>query len=172
MSGKIVVEISIGAPGWHRLEKPAALCERAVGAALKAAGRQVMKGAQLSILFTNDAEMRRLNRAWRNQDKPTNVLSFPAVPVEGLKSSPLIGDIALGLETICAEALGDGKDLHDHVTHLVIHGFLHILGYDHISSAEAETMEAMEIDILRQFGVANPYANSDLLHARSDELNP
>jgi probable rRNA maturation factor len=114
--------------------------------------------AEISVLLTSDAEQQRLNKAWRNIDKPTNVLSFPQIepfsPVEGL-----IGDISLARETLEREAKEQGVTLEAHFTHLVVHGFLHILGYDHLTEDEALAMESLEIQILKTLGIADPYAD-------------
>lgn len=109
--------------------------------------------AELSILFTDDAAMRRLNAAWRGKDKPTNVLSFP-------QTGPLLGDIVLAAETIAREARLADKPLEDHMAHLIIHGFLHLLGYDHEVESQAEEMEALERAALSRMGIADPYATA------------
>lgn len=123
----------------------------------------------LTVLFTDDAAVRTLNREWRGKDKPTNVLSFPgdwleleeediAALAEGADVPPAhIGDIALALETIRAEAAEQGKTPRDHLLHLLLHGTLHLLGYDHEEEAEADAMEALETRLLADLGVADPY---------------
>ena len=105
----------------------------------------------LAVLLSDDAALRALNAQWRGQDKPTNVLSFPAPEGFGL------GDIALAFETAEREAREQGKTLAAHVAHLLVHGFLHLLGYDHETEADAEAMEARERDILAALGVSDPY---------------
>lgn len=135
----------------------AARAEEAVMAALKLAKPKIKGAAELSILLTNDAEQQALNRQWRGKDSSTNVLSFPQIepfgPVIGL-----LGDITLARETLEREALEQHTPFVDHYTHLVVHGFLHILGYDHLSDDEAEQMEGLETRILAELGVADPYA--------------
>lgn len=100
-----------------------------------------------------------MNRDWRKTDKSTNVLSFPQLepfaPVSGL-----VGDITLARETLAREAVEQGKSFSDHFVHLVVHGFLHLLGYDHIEEAEALQMEALETQILATLGIADPYGDS------------
>jgi probable rRNA maturation factor len=118
-----------------------------------------LEGRALAVLLTDDAAVRRLNAAWRGIDKPTNVLSFPAPPgpTSSDRASTPLGDIAIACETTAREAEAEGKPLGDHLAHLVVHGFLHLLGYDHEQDAQAEAMEQMERDVLRLLGVPDPY---------------
>ena len=109
---------------------------------------------EVSLLLTHDAEMQRLNDLFRNKDKPTDVLSFPADAMD----APLLGDIAIGFETSAADAEKMGKSLPDHLSHLVIHGCLHLLGYDHVNEQDAEEMEALERRALASIGIADPYS--------------
>jgi len=133
------------------------LAERAVLEALKQSKAKLKGAAELSILLTNDAEQQALNQQWRGKDSSTNVLSFPQIepfaPVRGL-----LGDITMARETLEREAAEMGVSFADHFTHLVVHGFLHILGYDHLTDAEALQMESLETQILASLGVADPYA--------------
>lgn len=126
--------------------------------ALKHAKPKIKGAAELSILLTNDEEQQELNQQWRGKDSSTNVLSFPQIepfgPVFGI-----LGDITLARETLEREALDLDKSLPDHFTHLVVHGFLHILGYDHITDAEALQMESLETQILAALGIDDPYAD-------------
>jgi len=118
------------------------------------------KAPELSLLFTDDATMRKLNKTYRGKDKPTNVLSFPAtVAARGAESS-LLGDVILAAETVRAEAALAEKPLEDHMLHLIIHGFLHLLGYDHESAADAEKMEQLERVALKSLGKNDPYATA------------
>ncbi len=123
-----------------------------------------------SLLFTNDAEVHTLNREWRDRDKPTNVLSFPmfaradllALTIDGPPGMPpiMLGDLALAYETCAREALDKGISVEDHASHLIVHGLLHLAGYDHeISDEDADAMEALEIAILAKMGIADPYAD-------------
>ena len=155
---------------WTGLPDPQEWCERAISAALESLKPRLLRGAELSILLTDDAEITELNREWRGKHKPTNVLSFPAVAASRLPASPMLGDIALAFSTVRREAESDGKTLQDHATHLVVHGFLHILGYDHERAPEAEAMEAAEIRILATLGIDNPYANHDLLSVMAEGI--
>ncbi|WP_349236658.1 MULTISPECIES: rRNA maturation RNase YbeY [unclassified Devosia] len=134
------------------------LAERAVLAALAHSKARIAGAAEISILLTDDAEQRELNAQWRGKDSSTNVLSFPQIepfgPVVGI-----LGDITLAHETLTREAEELGKSFTDHFTHLVVHGFLHILGYDHIVEDEALQMEGLETQILASLGVEDPYAD-------------
>ena len=133
------------------------MAERAVLEALRQSKARVKGAAELSILLTNDEEQHALNKEWRGKDSSTNVLSFPQIepfgPVVGL-----LGDITLARETLEREAVELDKSFTDHFTHLVVHGFLHILGYDHTTDEEALQMESLETQILASLGVDDPYA--------------
>jgi probable rRNA maturation factor len=152
------VVLRIEAPGWRR-RLPAAerLVRRAAGAALLAARRRGRRGpavtGELCIVLADDRLQRRLNRAFRGRDKSTNVLSFEGAP-EGLAN---LGDVVLALGTIAREAKAQDKRLADHVTHLVIHGVLHLMGYDHEKESEALRMERLETRILAGLDIADPY---------------
>ena len=112
--------------------------------------------SELSVVLTDDAEQQELNRQWRGIDRPTNVLSFPQIePFAPL--SGLLGDVILARETLEREAADLGLSFNDHFTHLVVHGFLHILGYDHLDDEEALEMEGLETEILASLGIADPY---------------
>ena len=116
-----------------------------------------LAGRALAVLLTEDAAIRRLNAQWRGLDKPTNVLSFPA-PRSPARGAPApLGDIAIARETTAREAADEGKRFGDHLAHLAVHGFLHLLGYDHESDAQAETMEQLERAVLASLGVPDPY---------------
>ena len=112
--------------------------------------------AQLTIRITDEAEIQELNRTYRHKDKPTNVLSFPFEQPPGLEI-PLLGDIIVCSAVVEREAAEQGKPLQAHWAHMVIHGTLHLLGFDHIEDAEAEEMEGLEIALLAGLGYANPY---------------
>ncbi|MBK9080988.1 MAG: rRNA maturation RNase YbeY [Rhizobiales bacterium] len=153
------IEVAIDSPLWDGLDVEA-LTRRAVDAALAETKAKLAPGAEISVLFCDDAAIRALNRQWRGFDKPTNVLSFPAATPQTLARAPLVGDIAVAQETSAREAREEGKSLADHVSHLVAHGFLHLIGYDHETDDEAETMEATERRALARLGIADPYADN------------
>jgi probable rRNA maturation factor len=151
----LVIETRIDGAGWSALEGLDALVAGSLQATLEVSGDDLAEGAEVSLLFCDDAAIRELNRQFRGQDKPTNVLSFPGPdPVE---TALFLGDIAIARETLGREALEQGKSLEQHCRHMIVHGFLHLLGYDHKDDEEAEAMEAMEIRILRRLGVEDPY---------------
>ncbi|MFC0217083.1 putative rRNA maturation factor [Pseudochelatococcus lubricantis] len=166
-TGAVSVDVVVQSKAWSVLaptkERVAALAQRAVGAALARAGVPLREGAELSVALADDEAVRQLNAQWRGLDKPTNVLSFPAADPDELADAPHIGDIVLAFETVAREAQDDNKTLADHTTHLIIHGTLHLLGFDHETDAEAEEMEALEIAALADLGIADPYADLDLL---------
>jgi probable rRNA maturation factor len=157
---KARVEVIEASPRWRALPGAARLARRAVAAGLAASGAPIRAGAEVSVLLTDDAAARALNARWRGLDKPTNVLSFPAAAPGEAGAAPLLGDIVLAFETAEREAAGEGKPLADHVAHLVMHGFLHLLGFDHQGEAEAERMEAIESQGLATLGIDDPYAAS------------
>jgi probable rRNA maturation factor len=145
------------------------LAERAIAATIAAIGEAELRSGkkgeragaitgELSIVFTDDAAIRRLNRSWRGKDQPTNVLSFPQEPANPQESGALIGDIVLAAETVAREAALAGKPFQDHIAHLLVHGFLHLLGWDHAVDDDAEKMEELERVALKRLGIADPYA--------------
>jgi probable rRNA maturation factor len=140
---------------------------RAAEAALKAAGTLARDIGEIGVLLTDDNGIRALNRAWRGADKPTNVLSFPAAPRGTGPTAPHLGDVALAYETVHMEATDEGKDFADHLAHLVVHGVLHLLGYDHAADDEATDMESREVAALALLGVADPYADREPVALKS-----
>lgn len=152
------IDVAVEAGGWAGEEALLALVARAVEAVLAETGQAAPGEAELSLLFTDDAHVRVLNRDWRAKDKPTNVLSFPAFPVApGDPIPPMLGDIALAFETVMSEAALEEKPFDHHLTHLVVHGMLHLLGHDHEDEDEAEAMEALERAILARLAIPDPY---------------
>ncbi|PZM12332.1 rRNA maturation RNase YbeY [Rhizobium tubonense] len=161
------IQIGIEEGEWPSEEVLQAFAERVLGAAASylhvKAGQPFPKmPTEVSLVFTDDASIREINAEWRDQDKPTNVLSFPAFPLKpGGMPGPMLGDIVIARETVEREAVDLGKSFDDHLTHLMVHGFLHLFGYDHMNIAEAEIMEGFETRILASLGLSDPYAGQD-----------
>lgn len=152
----IALDIMVEAGDWSRLEGAEALAQRAAEAAV-AVAEETDEDFEVSVMLTDDAHIRELNRTWRQKDKPTNVLSFPAPDQPGAEGPRHLGDIALAYETLVRESEEESKALADHFAHLIIHGILHLLGYDHEDEEEAEDMEALEVKALATLGIADPY---------------
>ncbi|WP_378945133.1 rRNA maturation RNase YbeY [Mesorhizobium sp. ANAO-SY3R2] len=153
------IDLMIEAGAWSDEAALRALVDRAVPAAFTEAEVEGGGPAELSLVFTDDDSIQKLNAEWRGKDKPTNVLSFPAFPIApGDPLPPMLGDIVLAYETVVREAELEGKPLENHITHLIIHGLLHLLGYDHETDDEAEEMEALERQALARLAIPDPYA--------------
>ena len=153
---KFTLDISVPSPLWRRLPRARAIARETIAAAAESGDPS--EGGDVSLCLADDAALRALNLRWRGLDKPTNVLSFPA-PQPGRRGDPTtLGDIALAYETLAREAKDLGVPLADHYRHLLTHGFLHLIGYDHETDAEAGRMEALETRILTRLGVGDPYA--------------
>jgi len=141
------------------LWKDAADAEPVVRQAIaEAAATLSTPGAELAIVLTDDSAIRLLNRTWRGVDAATNVLSFPTGRTGG--DPLLIGDIVLAYETVATEARAEGKPFAHHLAHLAVHGFLHLLGYDHERKKDAESMERLEREILRRLAIPDPYSRA------------
>ena len=165
-----LVDTVIEDPRWEAVGLPA-LADKAAGATFRELGLP-MEGFSLCVMGCDDARIAGLNGEFRKKGVPTNVLSFPAqnraadvpglapdLPAAGDGDDPEeLGDIAISHDTCAREAVEQGKDLSQHVTHLVVHGILHLLGYDHIEDADAALMEGLEARILASLGVDDPYA--------------
>ncbi|MGE4063856.1 MAG: rRNA maturation RNase YbeY [Rhodospirillaceae bacterium] len=162
------VDVLVPAAAWSRaLPAAAAMCRKAARAAIAAGAPKRLRTkahqAEVSILLTTDAAIRKLNATFRKQDKPTNVLSFPAAqnhPANRIGDGPPdlhLGDVVVAYGTVAREAKESHKSLKDHLSHMVVHGVLHLLGYDHESAADAKTMERLETKILSQLGIVDPY---------------
>lgn len=155
----VSIDVSIDADQWSACADAEELAEAAATAALAARPR-LGRGAVVGVVLTDDGEQRELNRTYRGKDEPTNVLSF-AIGEAAAAHAPgeplLLGDVVLAFETVAREAAEQGKPLADHLRHLVVHGVLHLLGFDHEDDAEAQLMEACEVEILLRLGVPHPY---------------
>ncbi|GIU67720.1 hypothetical protein PsB1_1874 [Candidatus Phycosocius spiralis] len=153
------VEVEIDHAGWEDVfgPKPYAYLEKI---AVAAAAFVEAEGEYFTLLLTNDAHSRELNARWRQKDQPTNVLAFPAPQLPNTPHANL-GDVALAYETCEREAGEQKKSVKDHATHLVLHGLLHLLGYDHASEDAAVEMEGLEREILASLGIADPYHDDD-----------
>ena len=152
------VSIDIDDDAWAKVPGLEDLARRAVAVALAGAGLDTAK-CETAILFTDDDTMAGINAEWRGKANPTNVLSFPApedLPVPAGEEKPL-GDIVLASGVVASEAAEQGKTLPDHTAHLIVHGVLHLVGFDHEDDAEAEKMERLEIETLKGLGISNPY---------------
>jgi probable rRNA maturation factor len=158
----ILVEADVS-DDWDSSTDWPALADRSVRAAIRNSRHAALaeSEAEISVKFTSDAEVHALNAEWRDKDKPTNVLSFPMVEEDELDTAPMLGDIALAHGVCAAEAADKQIAIEDHAAHLVVHGMLHLLGYDHETSDEdAEEMEEAERRALASIGVADPYKPS------------
>jgi probable rRNA maturation factor len=149
----MTTRVSIEHEAWTALPDAEACTVAAVNAVIEG------KPGTVDILLTSDADIRVLNRNYRKQDKATNVLSFPASPMPVPPGEiEHLGDIVLAYETVAREAQEQGKRLAHHVTHLIVHATLHLMGHDHKDKADANAMERREIEILARLGIADPYA--------------
>ncbi len=165
--GPVTIDIIMEAGAWPPQRDLAKTARGAIDAALsvaRMAGRTALPntqagggtGSEVSILFTDDTAIRALNKRWRDQDRATNVLSF-AQDGQG-QMGGMLGDIVLGCETVARQAKLEGKLLNHHIAHMIVHGFLHLLGYDHQNDQDAERMEDLERKALKVIGIADPYA--------------
>lgn len=156
-SAPLTADILVTADCWQAEPEAEALVQRAIEAAARQASASA-EGAEVAIVLTDDSGIRTLNRDWRGIDKPTNVLSFPAALAPGGGAQPrLLGDIAIAYEITRREAESENKPFAHHLSHLAVHGFLHLVGYDHENDADAEKMETLERTILAGLGVPDPY---------------
>jgi probable rRNA maturation factor len=157
-----MTEVLVVADCWQGEPEAEAVIQRAIAAAAEAVDADV-GDAELAVMLTDDSGIRTLNGNWRGIDKPTNVLSFPALqptaPSRPGDAPRMLGDIAIAYETMRQEADDEQKPFDHHLSHLAVHGFLHLIGYDHETEGEAEAMEALEQEILAQLGIPDPYAD-------------
>lgn len=170
------IEVAVGNGAWRTtVTDPETLVRIAAEAALESPGAAGLAGSlgpvEVSIRLTDDAEVRELNRRYRGQDKPTNVLSFPGDDpfLPGTSGQPrLLGDIVVACETLAGEAATAGKPVAAHLSHLVVHGVLHLLGHDHLEDDEALVMERLETAVMAGLGYPDPYNWADP-HTRDGE---
>jgi probable rRNA maturation factor len=164
------IEVLVQSPKWKIEPRAGAIVRKAIQAAATAASTP---RAELAIVLTDDSAIHALNRDWRGHDAPTNVLSFPTPdPLPPLLAGQgrggrraassgqpkTLGDIVIAFETTAREAAAEGKPLKHHLAHLAVHGFLHLVGYDHEKARDAKKMESLEVEILAGLGVPDPYA--------------
>jgi probable rRNA maturation factor len=160
-SGILHIDVTVDCSHWDvALPDAVKQAKDACEAAFRNAGAYIgCQAAEVSVVLANDVLVKSLNCEYRNSDEPTNVLSFPTA----IKETPhvdipiLLGDIIVAYETIVNEANIEGKSLRDHFYHLIVHGMLHLLGFDHQVSADADIMEAIEVDVLQKINIENPY---------------
>jgi probable rRNA maturation factor len=157
-------EVLVVADCWQTEPDAEAVIHRAIAAAAEIADADVGE-AELAVMLTDDSGIRTLNNNWRGFDKPTNVLSFPALQPTGSggpQDAPrMLGDVAIAYETTRSEADDEQKPFDHHLSHLAVHGFLHLIGYDHEQEDDAEEMEQLEREILAHLGIPDPYADRE-----------
>jgi len=166
-----ITEVLVVADCWHHEPDAETVIHRAIATAAETVDQDVGE-AELAVMLTDDAGIRTLNSNWRGIDKPTNVLSFPALQPTGASREDdaprMLGDIAIAYQTMRKEADDEQKPFDHHLSHLAVHGFLHLIGYDHETDDDAEAMETLEAEILAQLGIPNPYADGDAERERMD----
>jgi probable rRNA maturation factor len=146
----VSITLLVAEPGWRSVRGLPGRLRRAAGIAVERSGRATR--GDLTLLLADDARLHALNLAFRAKDRPTNVLSFPA------RSADYLGDVAMAYGMTRKEAREQGKTISDHATHLAVHGVLHLLGYDHETARAARIMEPLEVAILSELGIGDPYA--------------
>ncbi|WP_375627641.1 MULTISPECIES: rRNA maturation RNase YbeY [unclassified Bartonella] len=154
----IIIDIMIKSAGWNDEKMLYNITEKALMATMHHVSLENVV-SEISLLFTDDEHMAQINAQWRNKNKSTNVLSFPAFPLKaGNQPGPMLGDIIIARETVVFEAEKEGKTFQDHLMHMIVHGILHLLGYDHETDNEAHQMEKLEREILQKLSIKDPYA--------------
>jgi probable rRNA maturation factor len=146
---------------WEACPDAEAVVASAVRAAFAEAALAARPDAELTVALSDDARVRALNAEWRGADKPTNVLTFPAVEPDETADAAMLGDVILAFETVAREAAEQDKSLDQHLAHLVVHGVLHLFGHDHLDAGAADAMEALETRALARIGVPDPYAATE-----------
>jgi probable rRNA maturation factor len=151
-----MLDVVVESPLWDNNPDAETVIRDAIAAATKSTAQG---NAEVAILLTDDSAIRKINLQWRGQDKPTNVLSFPASGAS--QDIAHLGDIVIAYETLVREAAAENRPFAHHLAHLAIHGYLHLLGYDHMTNADAVRMEKLEAELLDQLGIPDPYAHSE-----------
>jgi probable rRNA maturation factor len=172
--GSLVFDVSVRSNNWSDKALCATLSERALRSVFTRLFMSPSENCEISFSFVGDEEIRELNREYRGKDKATNVLSFPGCDPEDLdegmkfaaRGGPpvMLGDIIVSFGVVEDEAALQNKTLEEHLTHLLVHGLLHLLGYDHTSDDEAEEMEGLEREILHGLNISNPYKEQTASH--------
>jgi probable rRNA maturation factor len=153
---QVEIDVIVRSARWRKRPTAKNIVKRAVLAAVEAISTP---STELAIVLTDDSAIQTLNRDWRGKNAPTNVLSFPAAaPGKSPSAPPYIGDIIIAYQTVAREAVAEGKPFNHHLAHLAVHGFLHLLGYDHENDRDAQKMERLERKILKRLAVPDPYA--------------
>lgn len=162
-TAEVDIDLVVESDLWGSQSDSEAALRRAIdkAAATMAAQAPELANVEMAVVLTDDASIRTLNAQWRNIDKPTNVLSFPSGAPHHDGQPILLGDIVISYETTAAEAKAEGKPFLHHLSHLAVHGFLHLIGHDHETDAEADIMEALEQDILARLDIPDPYRGRD-----------
>lgn len=151
---RLSVDLRIADDRWQALGDADGFAAHVLGLA----SARMQRGGEIALLLTDDAEMHALNKQWRGLDKPTDVLSFPGEGPEIPGQPQYLGDIAVGYDTALRDAGTMDRAFEAHIAHLLIHGFLHLLGYDHIEPEDAKVMEPLEVELLASLGWPDPYA--------------
>jgi probable rRNA maturation factor len=151
-------DILIDDPRWTDRMDVETVVNSVVEKALQVTKVRLSHEAEASFTFADDRRIHELNAIWRQKDFPTNVLSFPATEGAALHTSPLLGDVVLAYETIAREAIDEGKAFAHHAAHMIAHGFLHLIGFDHQDDAQADEMEGVESKVLSTLGIPDPWA--------------
>jgi probable rRNA maturation factor len=171
----LMSDVLVVAECWQAESDAEAVIHRAIATAAEIADADHGE-AELAVMLTDDEGIRTLNSNWRGIDKPTNVLSFPALQPTGPRGpddAPLmLGDIAIAYQTTRKEADDEQKPFEHHLSHLAVHGYLHLIGYDHENDADADIMEGLETEILAQLGIPDPYSDPDPYAERDSDKDP
>jgi len=153
-----IVDVLAESPLWEKQPQAVPVVERAIAAAAEAIDAPL---GEVVVMLADDETVRSLNRDWRKIDKPTNVLSFPAAQTPGIEPL-MLGDIVIAYETLTRECEAEDRVFLHHLAHLAVHGFLHLMGYDHQNDSDAEAMEQLETAILARLDMPDPYLARDL----------